>query len=61
MKTKPPAVATDPPRLGTPVPEIPYAGEAFRDAYFGLQPGSVVVAPNQPKTDYYVMTLERRS
>ena len=32
----------------TPIPDVPYAGEAFRNAYFGLQPGSVAVAPNQP-------------
>jgi peptidyl-prolyl cis-trans isomerase D len=25
-----------------------------------LQPGSVAVAPNQPKTVYYVLTLDRR-
>ena len=35
-------------------------GEAFRDAYFGLQKGAVEVAPNQPKTVYYVLTLDRR-
>jgi hypothetical protein len=39
---------------------VPHAGEAFRDAYFGLQAGSVDVAPNQPRTVYYVMTLDRR-
>jgi hypothetical protein len=44
----------------SPIPDVPYAGEAFRDAYFGLQPGTVAVAPNEPKTVYYVMTPERR-
>ena len=29
----------------------------LRDAYFDLQTGAVAVAPNQPKTVYYVMTL----
>jgi len=44
----------------TTIPEISHPGEAFRDAYFGLQTGSVALAPNQPETDYYVMTLDRR-
>ena len=35
----------------TPIPDVPYAGESFRKAYFDLQPGSVAVAPNQPGTD----------
>jgi peptidyl-prolyl cis-trans isomerase D len=48
------------PVVETPIPDVPHAGEAFRDAYFGLQPGSVEVAPNQPRTIYYVMTLDRR-
>ena len=48
------------PVVETPVPDVPHAGEAFRDAYFGLQEGSVDVAPNQPRTVYYVMTLDRR-
>ena len=48
------------PVVETPIPDVPHAGEAFRDTYFGLQPGSVDVAPNQPKTVYYVMTLDRR-
>ena len=37
-----------------------YAGEAFRNAYFGCRPALPQVAPNQPKTVYYVMTLDRR-
>jgi peptidyl-prolyl cis-trans isomerase D len=44
----------------TPIVEVPHPGEAFRDAYFGLQPGSVAVAPNEPRTIFYVLTLERR-
>jgi hypothetical protein len=48
------------PVVETPIPDVPHAGEAFRDAYFGLQAGSVNVAPNQPRTVYYVMTLDRR-
>jgi peptidyl-prolyl cis-trans isomerase D len=44
----------------TPISEVPFPGEAFRTAYFSLQPGSVAVAPNQPKTSYYAMILERR-
>jgi len=48
------------PVVETPIPDVPHAGEAFRDAYFGLQAGSVDVAPNQPRTVYYVMTLDRR-
>ncbi len=46
--------------LETPIPGVPYAGERFRDAYFGLQAGTPSVAPNEPKTAYYVMTLDRR-
>jgi len=48
------------PVVETPIADVPLAGEAFRDAYFGLQPWSVDVAPNQPKTVFYVMTLDRR-
>ncbi len=44
----------------TPIPEVPNPGEAFRKAYFDLQPGSVAVAANQPRTTYYVMIPERR-
>jgi len=46
--------------IDTPIPDVPQAGDAFRDAYFGLRAGSVDVAPNQPRTHYYVMTLDRR-
>jgi hypothetical protein len=44
----------------TPISEVPFPGDAFRSAYFSLQPGSVAVAPNQPRTSYYAMMLERR-
>lgn len=44
----------------TPIPDVSYAGELFRKTYFDLQPGSVAVAPNQPRTVYYVMVGERR-
>jgi hypothetical protein len=44
----------------TPIPDVPNAGESFRKAYFDLQPGSTVVAPNQPRTVYYVMLPDRR-
>jgi peptidyl-prolyl cis-trans isomerase D len=44
----------------TPIPEVPRAGDAFRKAYFGLQPGTVAVAPDQPHAIYYVMVPERR-
>ena len=39
---------------------FPIAGESFRKAYFDLQPGTVAVATNQPRTIYYVMVPERR-
>jgi peptidyl-prolyl cis-trans isomerase D len=48
------------PVVETPIPDVPHAGEAFREAYFSLQSGSVEVTHNQPKTVYYVMTLDRR-
>ena len=49
-----------PPVIETQIPDVPLAGDAFRDAYFDLQPGAPAVAPNKPKTSYYVMTLDRR-
>lgn len=48
------------PPTPTEIVQIPDATEALRDAYFGLEPGSVAVAPNAPKTVYYVLTLDRR-
>jgi peptidyl-prolyl cis-trans isomerase D len=44
----------------TPIAGIDHPGEAVRRAYFSLEPGSVAVAPNQPKTSYYAMVLDRR-
>jgi hypothetical protein len=44
----------------SPIPDVPYPGETFRNGYFGLPTGAVAVAPNQPKTVYYVLTPERR-
>ncbi len=44
----------------TEIPDVPYAGDEFRDALFELQPGSPAVAPNEPKTDYYVLALDKR-
>jgi peptidyl-prolyl cis-trans isomerase D len=41
--------------------QVPDAGAEFRKAYFDLEPGAVAVAPNAPKTVYYVMTLNQRS
>jgi peptidyl-prolyl cis-trans isomerase D len=44
----------------TPIPDVAYAGDTFRNAYFALQPGAVAVAANDPKRVYYVLTLDRR-
>jgi peptidyl-prolyl cis-trans isomerase D len=41
--------------------QIPDASPALRDALFGLQPGTVAVAPNLAKTTYYVLALNERS
>jgi peptidyl-prolyl cis-trans isomerase D len=55
---------TNPFRMGepeeSPISEVPSPGEDFRKAYFSLQPGSVAVAPNHPRTSYYAMILDRR-
>lgn len=48
------------PEAETPIPDVPLAGAEFRDAYFDVQPGEAVVAFNEPKTEYYVITLDRR-
>lgn len=51
-------------QTGPPTPaeiaQIPSAGPLLRDAYFGLHEGEVAVAPNQPETAYFVMTLKDR-
>jgi peptidyl-prolyl cis-trans isomerase D len=44
----------------TPIPGVAHAGDLFKDAYFGLQPGAPAVAPNEPKTVYHVLVLEKR-
>ena len=49
------------PAVPTDIPQIPYAGEALREALFSLKPDAVAVAPNQPKTVYYVLTLNSRT
>ncbi len=48
------------PPIPTEIPQFPYASAALRDAIFGLNPGSVAVAANQPRTVYYVVSLDRR-
>ncbi|HWE39159.1 MAG TPA: hypothetical protein VG406_21600 [Isosphaeraceae bacterium] len=43
------------------IPEVPHAGQAFRDAFFNLKPGAVVVEPDAPETAYYVIALAHRN
>ena len=45
----------------TEIPQIPNAGEAVRDALFGLETGQVAVAPDQPEDAFYTLALERRN
>ncbi len=45
----------------TAIPQIPTAGEALRDALFGLEQGQVAVAPDEPMSAYYVLALDRRN
>ena len=42
------------------IAEIPHAGDAVRNAIFDLAPTSAVVAPDAPKSIYYVLTLRSR-
>lgn len=49
-----------PPVVESQIPNVPLAGDAFRDAYFDLQPGAAAVAPDKPRSSFYVMTLDRR-
>ena len=42
------------------IPEIPHAGDSFRETYFNLQAGQVAVAADLPKTTYYVLGLKSR-
>jgi peptidyl-prolyl cis-trans isomerase D len=44
----------------SPIPEVPDAGESFRDVYFALQSGSPRIAHNEPRSVYYVLALDRR-
>ncbi|WP_165249864.1 hypothetical protein [Paludisphaera soli] len=48
------------PQAETPIPEIEYAGDSFRDAYFGVKAGETAVAADEPKAHYYVIALDRR-
>jgi peptidyl-prolyl cis-trans isomerase D len=48
------------PAVPAEIHQIPNAGPALRDAYFDLHEGEVRVAPNQPETVYYVLTLKNR-
>jgi peptidyl-prolyl cis-trans isomerase D len=48
------------PLVETPIPDVPLASPELRDAYFGVKPGETAVAPNLPKTVYYVVALDRR-
>jgi peptidyl-prolyl cis-trans isomerase D len=57
--TGPPYYQSGPP-TPTEISKFPNPGEALRNAYFGLEPGAVAVEPNQPKSVYYVLTLDRR-
>ncbi len=51
-------------QYGRPSPaellQIPDAGPALRDAMFGLKPGDVAVAPDAPRSAYYVIALDHR-
>jgi len=60
MGGMPASIFEAPPEAETPIPDVPLAGDEFRDAYFDIQPGEAEVAPNEPKTEYYVITLDRR-
>jgi len=48
------------PPTPSPFPQVTLPGTAFRDAYFSLEPGTVTVAPNQPLSTFYVLTLDTR-
>jgi hypothetical protein len=43
------------------IAQVPDAGDAFREALFGLGPKEVAVAPDAPKTTYYALALALRS
>lgn len=42
------------------IPLIPNAGEPLREALFSLEPGQVAVAPDEPRTAYYVLALHHK-
>jgi hypothetical protein len=44
----------------TTIGDVPKAGDAFRDAYFALRPGSIATTANQPRTVFYVLALDKR-
>lgn len=48
------------PAVPSLLPEFPYPGEELRDAIFGLKEGEVAIAPNAPKSSYFVVALDRR-
>ncbi len=60
----PPTLSINPFDMGepkeSPISEVASPGQAFRTAFFSLQPGKATVAPNQPETAFYAMALERR-
>jgi peptidyl-prolyl cis-trans isomerase D len=64
LQSSPMNLSTNPFRMDepqeSPISVVPFPGDAFRKEYFSLRPDSVVVVPNQPKTSYYAMMLDRR-
>jgi peptidyl-prolyl cis-trans isomerase D len=44
----------------TAIPQLPHAGTDLREAFFSLGENEVKVAPNEPKTIYYVLGLNQR-
>lgn len=48
------------PPVPSVIPKIPDAGDSLRKALFSLKAGDATVAPNQPRTVYYVLTLNKR-
>lgn len=62
-KLQPDVMLNNPFQFGKPrpveIPQVPRAGEEFRKAYFSLAPGTVNVAPNDPKSIYYVLSYNQ--
>jgi hypothetical protein len=50
--------------FGPPTPtdliEIKMAGQPLLDTLFALKPGEVAIEPDQPRENYYVLTLDKR-